>query len=137
LVSPIEVFAHAAQKAYISTIDISNAFFQIPIKYEHQCYTAFYSDAHGKRYCFIRAPQGLKNSPLFLKLLMDKMFASSDLLKHVIYYADDIMIATNKSLSHHIEIIDKVLECFEKANIKIKAQKMSIAKPEVEFLGIV
>ncbi len=29
LVSPIEVFAHAAQKAYISTIDISNAFFQI------------------------------------------------------------------------------------------------------------
>ena len=46
LVSPIEVFAHAAQKAYISTIDISNAFFQIPIKYEHQCYTAFYSDAH-------------------------------------------------------------------------------------------
>jgi hypothetical protein len=67
---------------------------------------------------------------------MDKMFGSSDLL-HVIYYADDIMIATNKSLSHHIEIIDKVLECFEKANIKIKAKKMSIAKPEVEFLGIV
>ncbi len=49
LVSPIKVFAHAAQKAYILTIDISNAFFQIPIKYEHQCYTAFYSDAHGKR----------------------------------------------------------------------------------------
>jgi len=137
LVSPIKVFAHAAQKAYISTINILNAFFQIPIKYEHQCYTAFYSDAHGKRYCFTRAPQGLKNSPLFLKLLMDKMFASSDLLKHVIYYADDIMIATNKSLSHHIEIIDKVLDCFEKSNIKIKAQKMSIAKPEVEFLGII
>ncbi len=65
------------------------------------------------------------------------MFASSDLLKHVIYYANDIMIATNKSLSYHIEIMDKVLECFEKANIKIKAQKMSITKPEVEFVGIV
>jgi hypothetical protein len=47
LVSPIKVFAHATQKAYISTIDISNAFFQITIKYDHQCYTAFYSDAHG------------------------------------------------------------------------------------------
>jgi len=68
---------------------------------------------------------------------MDKMFASLELLKHVIYYADDIMIATNKSLSHHIEIIDKVLQCFSSANIKIKAQKMSIAKPEVEFLGII
>ena len=42
------------------------------------------------------------------------------------------MIATNKTLSHHIEIIEKVLECFQKFNIKIKAQKMSIAKPEVE-----
>jgi hypothetical protein len=30
LVSQTEVFAHAAQTAYISTIDISNAFFQIP-----------------------------------------------------------------------------------------------------------
>jgi hypothetical protein len=68
---------------------------------------------------------------------MDKMFASSELLKHVIYHADDIMIATNKALSHHIEIIDKLLHCFSSANIKIKAQKMSIAKPEVEFLGII
>jgi hypothetical protein len=84
LVYPIEVFANAAEKAYIFTIDISNAFFQIPIKYEHQCYTAFYSDAHGKRYSFTGTPQGLKNSPLFLKILMDKMFGSSELLNHVI-----------------------------------------------------
>jgi hypothetical protein len=41
---------------------------------------------------------------------MDKMFASSDLLKHIIFYADDIMIATNKSLSHQMEIIDEVRE---------------------------
>ena len=68
---------------------------------------------------------------------MDKMFASSELLKHVIYYADEIMIATNNSLSHQIEIIDKVLLCFCSANIRIKAQKMSIAKPEVESLGII
>ncbi len=65
------------------------------------------------------------------------MFASSELLKHVIYYADDIIIATNNLLSHHIEIIDKELQCFSSANIKIKAQKMLIAKPEVEFLGLI
>jgi hypothetical protein len=81
LVSLIEIFAHATNKKYITTIDVSNAFFQIPIKEEHQPYTAFYSDAHGMRYCFQRAPQGLKNSPLYLILLMDKMFASTDLLK--------------------------------------------------------
>ncbi len=35
------------------------------------------------------------------------------------------MIATDKSLSHHIEIIEKVLDCFEKANIKIKAKSFT------------
>ncbi len=59
---------------------------------------------------------------------MDKMFASSDLLKHVIYYADDIMIATDKYPNHHIEIIEKVLECIKKANIKIKAQALQSQK---------
>ncbi len=52
----------------------------------------------------------MSNKEHFLNLWID--------LKHVIYYADDIMIATDKSLSHHIEIIEKVLDCFEKANIK-------------------
>ncbi len=137
LVSPIEIFAHAANKKYITTIDVSNAFFQIPIKKEHQPYTAFYSEAHGMRYCFQRAPQGLKNSPLYLKLLMDKMFASTDLLKYVIYFADDIMVASDKSLSHHIDIIDRVLQRFEDNNIKLKPSKIQVAKEEVEFLGIV
>jgi hypothetical protein len=73
----------------------------------------------------------------FSKIFDGQNGGSSDLLKHFIYYADDIVIATNKSLSHHIEIIDNVLECYEKSNMKIKAQKMSIAQPEVEFLGIV
>jgi hypothetical protein len=59
------------------------------------------------------------------------MFGFTDLLKHVIYYHDNIIIAANKSHSHHIEIIYKVFDCFKKYNIKVKAQKMSIAKPEV------
>jgi hypothetical protein len=67
LVSPIEDFAHAAQKAYISAIDILNAFFQIPIKFEQQCYTAFYSDAHGKCYCFTPALPGTQKFPPLLK----------------------------------------------------------------------
>jgi hypothetical protein len=33
------------------------------------------------------------------------------------------MIATNNSLSHHIVIVYKVLQCFKQANIKIKVQK--------------
>jgi len=76
-----------------------------------------------RRYCFKRAHQGLKNSPLFLKLLIDKMFASSDLLKHVIYYAEDILIATNKSLSHHIKLLIKLLNVSKKPTSASKPRK--------------
>ena len=90
LVAPLEIFAALAQKKYVSIFDVSNAFFQIPIKFSDQPLTAFYSEAHGKRYCYTRAPQGLKNSPLYLKLLMDRMLGQ--LSKYVIHYADDVMI---------------------------------------------
>ena len=134
LVAPLEIFAALAQKNYVSIFDVSNAFFQIPIKFEDQPLTAFYSEAHGKRYCYTRAPQGLKNSPLYLKLLMDRMLGP--LSKYVIHYADDVMIATDGSLAHHIDIIGKVLKQFKRENIKIRPQKMEIAKPQIEFLGV-
>ena len=134
LVAPLEIFASLAQKTHVSTFDVSNAFFQIPIKFEHQPLTAFYSEAHGKRYCYTRSAQGLKNSPLFLKLLMDRMLGH--LAKYVIHYADDVMIATDGSLEHHIDIVGQVLRQFRLENIKIRPQKMEIAKPEIEFLGV-
>ena len=135
LVAPIEVFAALSKKTYVSTFDVSNAFFQVPIKWEHQPLTAFYSEAHGKRYCYTRAAQGLKNSPLYLKLLMDTMLGH--LAKYVIHYADDVMIATDGSIGHHLDIVNQVLKQFKKENIKIRPAKMAIAKPEIEFLGII
>ncbi len=134
LVAPIEVFAALSQKTFVSTFDASNAFFQLEIEFEHQPLTAFYSEAHGKRYCYTRAAQGLKNSPLYLKLLMDTMLG--DLHKYVIHYADDVMIATDGTIEHHLDIIDQVLRRFKSENIKIRPAKMEIAKPEIEFLGI-
>jgi hypothetical protein len=134
LVAPLEIFAILALKTHVTIVDVSNAFFQIAIKFSDQPLTAFYSEAHGKRYCYTRAPQGLKNSPLYLKLLMDRMLGH--LSKYVIHYADDVMIATDGSLAHHLDIVNKVLQEFKNENIKVKPSKMEIAKPEIEFLGV-
>ena len=73
LVTQPEVFAHLHNRKWVSNADVSHSFFQVPISSKSQPYTAFFSQAHGKRYCFQRCPQGLKNSPLYLKLLMDKL----------------------------------------------------------------
>jgi hypothetical protein len=86
LVSQPEVIAHISGRKHITTVDVSHAFFQVPINEKSQPYTAFFSPAHGKRYCFQRCPQGLKNSSLYLKLLMDKLLGNMS--HYVLHYAD-------------------------------------------------
>ena len=135
MTAPLEIFTSLAQKEHLTLVDVSNAFWHIPIKHEHQPFTAFYSEAHGKRFCYTRAPQGLKNSPVYLHFLMCEMFAP--FVKNVIHYADDLMIATDSSLPEHIHMLEKVLERFQQYNIKLKPSKLEILKEQIEFLGIV
>ena len=130
-----EIFAHLVGKKFVTTIDLSDAFFQIMLDDESQPLTAFYSTAHGKRYCFTRAAQGLRNSPLHLKLLMDKLFG--DMAGEVIHYADDILIATNGTLRQHLFAVSKVLSKLKKGNIKIRPTKLNLARNTIEFLGVV
>ena len=129
----LEVFLNG--KEIVTTVDLSDSFFQMPLSQASQPYTAFFSPLHGKRYCFTRCPQGLKNSPLYLKLLMDKLFG--DMADDVIHYADDILIATSGSFSQHLRVVDKVLKRITDGKIKIRPQKINLAKEEIDFLGMV
>ena len=135
LVTHLELYAHLSSAKWVTTIDLSDAFFQIPLDKQSQKYTVFYSEAHGKRYCFQRCPQGLKNSPLHLKLLMDKCFGN--MAKEVIHYADDIMLATNGSLQEHLNKLEQVLIRLRMHGLKIRPSKINIARDTVDFLGVV
>ena len=135
LVTHLELYAHLANAKWVTTIDLSDAFFQIPLEKSSQKYTVFYSEAHGKRYCFQRCPQGLKNSPLHLKLLMDKCFGN--MAKDVIHYADDIMLATNGTLHDHLNKLEQVLHRLRTHGVKIRPAKLNIARDTIDFLGVV
>jgi hypothetical protein len=135
LVSTYETYAHLAQKKHVSVMDMSHSFFQIPLTEKAQPLTAFFSDAHGKRFCFTRAPQGLRNSPLYLKLLTDTLLGQ--MANHVISYADDIMIATGKTIFHHIDITIEVLRRLRDGGIKMRPEKINLASDTIEFLGVI
>ena len=127
--------SHLVGAKKVTTIDLSDAFFQMMLHADSQPLTAFYSEAHGKRFCFKQCPQGLRNSPLHLKLLMDKLFG--DMANEVIHYADNILIATNGTVAHHLKIVEKVLHRLIKGNIKIRPTKVNLCQKNFEFLGIV
>ena len=116
-------------------MDISHAFFQIPLSLQSQPLTAFHSEAHGRRFCCPRAPQGLKNSPLMLKLLMEKLFGHmGDVVKH---NADDLIKATKGTYKEHLKVVELVLQQLANANLKINPKKINISQEAIEFLGII
>jgi len=118
LVTHLELYAHLSHAKYVTTIYLCDTFFQIALDKESQKYTVFYSGAHGKRYCFQRCPQGLKNLPLHLKLLMDKCFGN--MAKEVIHYADDIMLSINGMLHDHLKKLEQVLIRLKTQGLKIR-----------------
>jgi hypothetical protein len=63
--------------------------------------------------------------------MMDRMLGH--IAKYVIHYADDVMIATDGSKEHHLDIVSQAFRQFRNENIKIRPQKMEIAKPDIEF----
>jgi hypothetical protein len=85
--------------------------------------------------CFNRAPQGLRNSPLYLKILLDMIF--KDMQHQVLYYADDLLIATDGSMKHHLDTIHEVLKKLIKAGLKLRPQKLLLARQSIEFLGMI
>jgi len=134
-VSKPEILSHLVGKKHLTSLDFADAFFHIPLDEKSQPLTAFYSQVHGQRFCFTRAPQGLRNSPLYLKLLLDKIFA--DMADSCILFFDDLLIATDGSLDDHIKLVDKVLQRIIKAGLKLRPQKLNLAKEHIEFLGMI
>ena len=134
LISKPEIMAHLVGKKHLTSLDFADAFYHIPLSKEAQPLTAFYAHTHGLRMCFTRAPQGLRNSPLYLKLLTDRIFR--DMTDSVLFYADDLLVATDGTLEEQMLTIEKVLQKLVAAGLKLRPQKLLIARQNIDFLGM-
>ncbi len=133
----IEQLGTFSKAKFISSLNLSNAHLQIPIAAEHQADTAFYSDAHGKRYCFLRSPKTLKNSTINLQKLIIRIFSQMDIQKNTLFHGEDLFITSDKSFTDHLHTLGRVIELLQQANLKIDTAKLEIAKNQIEFLGII
>jgi len=134
-VSKPEILGHLMDRNHLSSLDFSDAFFHIPLTEKAQPLTAFYAETNNKRMCFTRAPQGLKNSPLYLKILLDKIF--QDLSDNLLFYVDDLLIATKGTLEEHFNLVELVLKRLTKAGLKLRPQKLLLARKQIQFLGMI
>jgi hypothetical protein len=90
---------------YISSIDLNNAFLQIPLEESPRVWTAFHFD--GQKYRFTRVPFGFRNSlGSFIRAL--QFVLGSDSTEYVLNYVNDIIVYS-KTFEEHIEHLDDVI----------------------------
>ena len=131
-----EIFANFSKKTHISSCDINNAFFTIPIKPEKSALFTFF-DENKQRKKFLRQPQGGKNSSAFMEILTGKLLEP---LKNTCAYVDDLYVSTSGTGSigfqTHLDEMENLLKRLQYANLKLKAEKLHFHQEVVDILGM-
>ena len=116
---------------WFSALDISKAYYHLPLEEESRDYTAFSTPrAHWR---FRRLPFGLKNAPAQFQKEMQTIlhgFAREQL----VVYLDDILLKET-TFEKHVQLVDDVLTALESQGIKLNGRKCTWFQPEVKFLG--
>ena len=88
-VSPInDILARCSEMKYLSTVDLTSSFWQVPLKSECRNFTAFMYE--GKCYRFTVTPFGLSTSSAALTRGLD-MVLEEEVKKNTIIYVDDCL----------------------------------------------
>jgi hypothetical protein len=116
---------------YLTSLDLSSAYWQIELQEDSRKYTAFLFDS--TVYQFKRVPYGFKNSlPAFIRAI--KLALGGSTTEYVVFYIDDILIHS-KTFEEHLRHLDTVLGKLTKAGFTINAAKCRFCREEVKFLG--
>jgi RNase H-like domain found in reverse transcriptase/Reverse transcriptase (RNA-dependent DNA polymerase)/Integrase zinc binding domain/Integrase core domain len=115
---------------YLSSIDLREAFWQIPLTDASKEATAFVAPGIGF-YQFKVLPYGLHNATQTMQRLMDRLFRHRE---DVFVYLDDVVIAT-PTFAKHIEVLNEVFEKLRDSGLTVNYEKCQFCLPRMSFLG--
>ena len=116
---------------FISSIDLSQGFFQMGISSRSTPLTAF-NTCFGT-YKFLRLPMGLKTAPNTFQLLMDKVLHGLK-FKTCLCYLDDVLICS-ATFEQHLADLREIFGRFRTAGLKLGPKKCHFAAQSCVFLG--
>lgn len=117
---------------YISSIDLSKAFWQIALDKDSCQKTAFVVPGRGL-FEFTRMPFGLKNAPSELQRLADALFGP-EFDDNAFCYLDDLILVS-EDLESHLCLLNRVYERLRDAGLTINLKKSEFCKAELKYLG--
>ena len=115
---------------YVTTLDLSRGYWQVPVQEESQPYTAF-ATPYGL-YQFKVMPFGLHGAPATFQRMMDNVLR--DCADYAAAYLDDVVIHS-ASWEEHLQHMRKVLQRLREAGLTVKPKKCQLAMRRCTYLG--
>lgn len=119
---------------YISSLDLKDAFWQIPLEVNSREKTAF-TVPNRPLYQFTVMPFGLCNAPQTMCRLMDKVIPYH-LKEQVFVYLDDLLLISD-NFDSHVSLLSEVAQHIRKAGLTINISKSKFCLREVRYLGYI
>lgn len=117
---------------FISAVDLSEAFWQIPLEDKSKEKTAFVVPGRGL-FQFKVMPFGLVNAAASQSRMMD-MAIGVDLQPNVFVYLDDIIICAD-TFELHMSLLEEVAKRIKAAGLTIGSEKSKFCCKELRYLG--
>lgn len=128
------VLSRISDTRYISSVDLKDAFLQIPLEKSSREKTAFTVPGR-PLYQFKVMPFGLCNAPQRLCKLMDKV-VPHELREKVFVYLDDLLIVSS-TFEDHIRFLTIIADRLKTAGLTINLEKSKFCFKELRYLGYV
>lgn len=128
-----EILDNLRDARFLSSIDLSKAFWQIRIAEQDRDKTAFYAPGRGT-FRFKRTAFGLTNAPATQQRLVDLLFREFDL--KVFAYLDDVIIISDY-FNSHVSLLLRVLDKLRQANLTVNLEKCQFFRCQLKYLGYV
>lgn len=128
-----EILDNLRDARFLTSLDLSKAFWQIPIAEEDRDKTAFYVPGRGTLR-FKTTAFGLTNAPATQQRLVDKLLGNVD--HRIFAYLDDIIIVSN-TFEEHVSLLLRVLDKLRKAGLTVNLEKCEFFRSQLKYLGYV
>lgn len=117
---------------YISTLDLRQGYWQIPLADDSRQYTAFIAPGRGL-FQFKVMPFGHHSAPATFQRVMDTVIGP-ELSEFAMVYLDDIIIISS-TFEEHLAHLRTVFQRLQSANLQLNPDKCEFCRTELKYLG--
>ncbi|KMQ84832.1 reverse ribonuclease integrase, partial [Lasius niger] len=117
---------------YLTTLDLKNGYWQVPLAPESRPITAFTIPGRGL-YQFTVMPFGLHSAPATFQRLLDQVLGP-ELEPNVFVYLDDIIVIS-ETFDRHLHLLTEVFRRLREARLRLNPDKCRFCVERLKYLG--